>query len=67
MESNKCKYSDNVSKATCKICYKKFKMCTELDKGPCCLDLCGEYEKCRGCKRGIYSEEYKEWRKIYGK
>ena len=56
-----CTYSDFVTKSKCRECYRRFNMI----QAPCCLDLCGEHEKCKGCKRGIYSEEYKRWRNAH--
>ena len=58
---NKCTYTDNITDYNCKICQRKFNM-----KGTCCLDLCGDYDKCRDCKNGTHSEEFEKWRKIHG-
>ena len=54
-----CPYNNGmeIGKIKCKYCHRKFNM-----EGSCCLDLCGEHDRCRGCKNGIYSQEYKEWR-----
>ena len=58
----RCTYSNQPDKNTCKICQRIFKM-----EGSCCLDLCGEHDRCRGCKKGTRSERFKEWREKNGK
>ena len=62
---NQCPYNNGmaIGKEKCSLCHTKFNM-----SGSCCLDLCGDNTRCRGCKNGTRSNAYKEWRKRrYGK
>ena len=59
---NQCTYTNKLSRINCGQCQRRFKM-----QGSCCLDLCGDHERCRGCENGTRSKEYKEWRKENGK
>lgn len=45
-----CTYSKNADMSTCKRCAKEYNMPHE----DCCLDFCGTFEFCNGCKNGIH-------------
>lgn len=47
-----CAFSKDADMETCKQCAKEHNMPYEQ----CCLDFCGEFEFCKGCKSGIYQE-----------
>ena len=55
-----CTFTKRIENAKCRVCQKMFNM-----KDSCCLDLCGEHSRCRGCRNGTRSEEFKEWRKTH--
>ena len=55
-----CTYTKEINSMKCKQCQRLFKM-----EGSCCLDLCGEHDRCRGCRNGTRSEKFKEWRKTH--
>lgn len=45
--------------SVCCLCSKYYRMPHDF----CCLKECGLHEMCRGCRHGIYSDEYKEERR----
>lgn len=47
-----CRYSKNADMSICRKCQNEYDMPHDV----CCLEWCGEFEFCIGCKNGIYKE-----------